>query len=48
MTAGAAAGGSGPGPFPHGLAILQVLKGTWLHLGAFGQICGRNRLPAGT
>ncbi len=46
--AGAAAGGSRPGPFPHGSAVLQMLGGTWLHMGAIGQICGRNRLPAGS
>lgn len=46
--AGAAAGGSGAGPFPHGSAMLQMLGGTWLHLGALGRICGRNRLPAGS
>ncbi len=46
--AGAAAGGSTPGPFPHGSTVLQMFGGTRLHLGAIGQINGRNRLPAGS
>lgn len=46
--AGAAAGGSTPGPFPHGSAVLQMFGGTRIHLGAIGNINGRNRLPAGS